>query len=142
MKSRHSLLITLSAVVLIVFIGCSDKNDHSTLKEDFEKNTAIIESKLKEIGKEFDGKATTSVTTTTYTNPDGKVVMTFYLLKTEYEGNIPMTTGLNIDAIECIITVSSAEEPRECQVGDYPAAIYETAEHSYLFGRFPTRLAA
>lgn len=132
MKSRLSLLITLSAVVIIVFIGCSGKNGLSTLKEGFEKSTVFIESKLKEMDKEVDGKATTSVTTTTYTNSDGKVVMTFYLLKTEYEGNTPEITRLNIGAIEHIIAASSVDETRECKVGNYPAMIYESAEHSYL----------
>lgn len=132
MKSILRLLLTLVTVVLIVLTGCGDKNDSSTLKEDFEKNAAIIENKLEEMGEEFDGKATTSVTPTTYKNSDGEVVMTYYFLKTEYEGNVPEISGLNTNAIKCVISESRASEMHECKVGDYPAVIYETSESNYL----------
>ena len=131
MKLHLSFLLILATVV-IVLAGCGKQDDGSTLKEDFEKNAAIIESKLNEIGKDIDGKVTTSVTPTTYQNSDGKVVMTFYFLKTEYEGNMPEILGLNTSAIECVVSESSAEGIRECNVGDYPAVIYETSGYDYL----------
>ena len=131
MKIHLSFLLILTAVI-IVLTGCGKQDDGSTLKEDFEKNAAIIESKLNEIGKEIDGKATTSVTPTTYQNSDGKVVMTYYFLKTEYEGNTLEISGLNTSAIECVVSESSAEVIRECKVGDYPAVIYETSGYNYL----------
>lgn len=130
MKLHLSFLLMLA--VVIVLAGCGKQDDGSTMKEDSEKNATIIESKLNEIGKEIDGKATTSVTPTTYKNSDGKVVITFYFLKTEYEGSTPEISGQNTSAIGCVVSESGAEEIRECNVGDFPAVIYETSGYKYL----------
>lgn len=136
MRTKKTIVFTVAGVIcFLLILTIANKNrqaEQQPPREQADEMLERIEDALETVDDEWEKQSVTEVIPITYIDKAGNPIV-YYICKTPYyEADPAEATGLNINALTCVIDPETADTNYARVVNGMDAMLYEKEERSYL----------